>query len=83
MTTAKHLNELNGTNIKQKTCNKYCCEICNRLYAAASRLWKHKIICKIADNTELKDNKNKADEPTDKELIMMIIKLNTELTKRN
>ena len=74
----KNMNELNGFEIKQKIRNEYCCEICNRLYATASGLWKHKTICKIADNTGIK-----ADEPTEKELIMMVIKQNTELIKEN
>ena len=79
----KNLNELNGFEIKQKIRNEYCCEICNRLYATASGLWKHKQKCKIVDNTELKTNEGKADEPTDKDLIMMVIKQNTELIKEN
>ena len=79
----KNLNELNGIEINQKIRSEYCCEICNRLYATASGLWKHKQKCKKSENTNPKDNEGKSDEPTDKDLVMMVIKQNTELIKEN
>ena len=83
MMTAQKQTELNGIEIKHKLSNQYCCEICNRLYATAAGLWKHKQKCKIAYNIEVKEHEGKADEPTDKDLIMMVIKQNTELIKEN
>ena len=62
---------------------KYSCKFCQKCYESRNGLWKHNQKCKIEDNTEIKDNESTADEPTDKELIMMVIKQNTELIKEN
>ena len=77
MTSAKHLKELNGTDFKQILSNKFECEICNRLYATASGLWKHQQKC-IAEE-EIKKPGADENEPTDKDLIMLLIKENSEL----
>jgi len=77
MTSAKHLKELNGTNFKQVLSNKFECEICNRLYATASGLWKHHQKCMAME--EVKKSSVDTNEPTDKDLVMLLIKENTEL----
>ncbi len=75
--SGKHLKEtqtaiLESGNGKQW---QYQCENCNKLYQNRSGLWKHKQKCNLQQKYALtKDN-----EPTDKELIMMLIKENSEL----
>jgi len=59
---------------------KYCCEKCNKLYSSRNGLWKHTKNCNT--NIPLVENENedanKKDEISDKELIMMLIKDNSE-----
>ena len=72
--------ETNGNNIMPKLCfSSHSCKSCNKNFNNRSGLWKHNKICKIEEN----NNINKSDEPTEKELIMMVIKQNTELIKEN
>jgi len=54
---------------EQKTIN-YCCEKCNKKYSSRNGLWKHSKIC----NTTIDKS-----EISEKELMMMIIKDNSEL----
>ena len=77
MKSAKHLKELNGTNFKQTLSNNFECEKCNRLYATASGLWKHHQKCIVG--REINTIVGDTNEPTDKELMMMILKDNSEL----
>jgi len=77
LTSAKHLKELNGTDFKQTLSNKFECEFCNRLYATASGLWKHHQKCMAEE--EIKKPIADANEPTDKDLIMLLIKENGDL----
>ena len=60
---------------------KYSCKFCQKCYESRNGLWKHTTKCKIAYNTELKYNESNADEPPDKELMMMILNDNSELKK--
>jgi hypothetical protein len=79
LTTAKHLKEINGTNFKQKTSNIIECEICSKIFQTSAGLWKHKKKCKTekTDSQELNSNANCND------LIIMLIKQNSELVKDN
>jgi len=56
--------------------NNFICEICNKQYMSRNGLWKHKKTCNII----LIENKN---EPTEKELIMMLLKQNAQLIEQN
>jgi hypothetical protein len=67
--------------------------ICGKQYTDRSGLWRHKnknnCHKNICDKNTITNyeanikNENKNDEPTDKELILMLIKQNTELVKDN
>ena len=66
--------------------------ICGKQYTDRSGLWRHKnknnCDKNICDNTVTNyeanvKNENKNDEPSDKDLILMLIKQNTELVKDN
>ncbi len=83
--SAKHVKEINGSKIKQTLSNNnLVCEICHKIYQTSAGLWKHKTKnnCKH-DNDECKkdiDNLKISDnEFTNKDLIMMLIKENSEL----
>ena len=74
---------------------KMVCEICNKQYMSRNGLWKHKKKCIIPDtadtadthdthdthDTKIKENAESKilNEPTNKELIMLLIKENSEL----
>jgi hypothetical protein len=74
--TAKHKTKSKSTNINQKSQkipNSFICE-CGRNYKERSGLWRHKKNCDVNNNNESEKN-----EPSDKELIMMLIKENSDL----
>jgi hypothetical protein len=54
---------------------KYSCIICNKKYISRNGLWRHKQKC-FEENVQ-------ANEPTEKELIMMLIKQNSQLIEQN
>jgi hypothetical protein len=61
--------------------NMYSCNSCNKKYDSRNGLWKHKKMCNITinesnENTIICDN-----ESSDKHLIMMLVKQNSDLIK--
>jgi len=83
--TAKHLQETNGSFLETKSGKKWqneyiCCENCDKEFKTRSGLWKHKKLC----NEDKKNNEQiKKNETPDKELIMMLVKQNTQLFEQN
>ena len=84
--TSKHKNRTILNDLEQKMPKNaekiFQCE-CGKKYSVRNSLWYHKQKCQILNNmeTEEYDNKN-ADESSDKDnLIMMLIKQNSELIK--
>jgi len=80
----KHQKQLSGdigdTNKQilsknKQNCDKLICEFCNKQYASRNGLWKHKKTCTYDSDEEKKNIK----DLTDKDLIMMLIKENSEL----
>jgi hypothetical protein len=81
LTTSKHIKLTTVNGFSNKSCQKVAsdikeiiCDNCNKHFKSRVGLWKHKQKC----NQEQKVEK---DEPTDKQLIMMLIKENSELRK--
>ena len=80
-----HEMETNGNQIMPKLCSKiYTCEICSKEFKNRSGLWKHKNKCKLPENNEsnitTNINANNSSIFThDKDLIMLLIKENSEL----
>ena len=74
--SSKHKNKITGnileTNNEQNEQNEQnnSCEVCKRKFKSRSGLWKHSKIC---------NKKPLENEQTDKEIIMMLIKDNSEL----
>jgi hypothetical protein len=76
LSTDKHKkreNETNETDLKQESSKKFLC-FCNKSFNSRTSLWRHKNKC-----IESKTN----EDPSDKELIMMLIKQNTQLIQQN
>jgi hypothetical protein len=81
-----------SNNLSQKSQeHKFKCKKCNKIYKDYSGLWKHKKKCKI-DNIFLEKNKDineiekkhlQKETTVDKELVIMLIKQNSELIKEN
>jgi hypothetical protein len=77
--TRKHQNATIGNKIMANSGKKwqnelFPCENCGKKYYDRTGLWRHKKKCNI-------DNQQLNEEPTDKQLIMMLIKENYELRK--
>ena len=76
LSTDKHKkreNETNETDLKQESLKKFVC-FCNKSFNSRTSLWRHKNKCIEAKTDE---------DPSDKELIMMLIKQNTQLIQQN
>jgi len=58
--------------------NLFKCEFCNKEYQHRQGLWKHKKKCKTKEDSDSENEEIKKDEIADKELIMMLIKDNSE-----
>jgi hypothetical protein len=89
LSTIKHKKCTKGnTNATLETfsCKKlqnnqlYSCEYCQKEFLNRSGLWKHKKKCDLVEQTT-NTIISKDDEQTDKQLIMMLIKENSELRK--
>jgi hypothetical protein len=71
--------------VKNKEPRVYSCKNCNKIYKDNSGLWRHKKICSElnidSDNdsdNDIDNDTNKSDNITEKELILMLIKENSE-----
>jgi hypothetical protein len=76
--TNKHLYRTNLNVLEQnipENPKEYKCKICNKCYKARNSLWYHEQKCNIQPI--------KNDEPSDKELILKILKQNSDLIKEN
>jgi len=88
ITTSKHLELTEVNQFSNKSCskvanenNEFTCKTCNKLFKSRVGRWKHKKKCNKMDDEMLYEITNKKDEPSDKQLIMMLIKENSELRK--
>jgi len=78
--TDKHKMKQNGTfetDLVQKSSENFQC-ICGICFNSRTTLWRHKKICNF-ENKINEDNNNEEKCLTDKELIIMLVKQNTEL----
>ncbi len=84
--TVKHIKRYNmiqndTQNIQKNATQQYVCE-CGKEFSYHSGLWRHKKNCKeFNDEKELEKLVTANNEPTDKELMMMLIKDNSEMKK--
>jgi transposase-like protein len=75
--TSKHINSMNGNQKKPNLSSNYTCQNCQKTYKDNSGLWRHKKKCLSKTDNSL--NNTSEINSTDKQLIMMLIKDNTEL----
>jgi hypothetical protein len=80
-TSSKHIKSMDSNQNQPKFSSQYICQNCQKTYKDNSGLWRHKKKCikKIDDNLDNNLNSHNFEEPTDKQLMMMLIKDNTEL----
>jgi hypothetical protein len=71
MATDKHQNMSNETNMKQKSSEKFHCQ-CGIAFRSRTTLWRHKKTCSCELTLQ-------QDDSPDKDLIMMLVKQNSEL----
>jgi hypothetical protein len=92
--TSKHKKLTNVNNKLTESCEKgaessiYTCDMCNKEYKSRVGLWKHTKTCTLQDkkcNTieNIVETTIEKNEISDKELIMMVVKQNSELIKDN
>ena len=74
--SAKHQMATNGNSSQQELSNNFCCEKCNKKYKDRTGLWKHNKKCNITIVTD-----SNADSFDKEQLILMLIKQNSELIK--
>jgi len=73
LVTLKHKNQQKSTKMDNKSSCGVICE-CGKIYKERSGLWRHRKKC-----TKISDTSENINEIADKELIMMLVKQNTEL----
>ena len=85
LTTSKHTKLTEVNTFSNKSCHEvahnikeFICNCCNKIFKSRVGLWKHKQKC----NTEWIQENEKV-EPSDKELMSMLIKQNSELIKEH
>jgi hypothetical protein len=86
--TSKHIQAMNSNGIAIEKGQKgqkgqkepeYVCQNCNKKYKDNSGLWRHKKKCKLTkESGSEEEEKEKSNEPSDKDLIMLLIKENSE-----
>ena len=84
--TDKHLKRCLSTEINEKvpkSSDVFEC-LCGKSYKERSGLWRHKQKCSVEDTPLTKEcSYKKPIEPSDKELILMVVQQNSELIKEN
>jgi hypothetical protein len=73
LSTQKHKNNVLTTDDNQEYAKKYICDLCEKEYSDRAGLWRHKKKCVSHPIT------NSENIAADKDLIMMLVKQNTEL----
>jgi hypothetical protein len=68
------INEQNEQKIEKQIKKKFVCNYCEKHYESRNGLWKHKQKCNYEEENEITNT----NEPSDKELIMLLINDNKE-----
>jgi len=87
--STKHQYLTKSNNLLTKSCKKlqivanscdFVCQNCNKVYKSRVGLWQHKKKCTITEDSNKETiPHNLIEEPTDKQMIMLLIKDNSEL----
>jgi len=81
--TIKHTSNNLATASNNKNEKKYICECCDKKFKDRSGLWRHKKKCFKHQEIEESGSESESEEPSEKELIMLLIKQNTQLIEQN
>ena len=89
LSTQKHKCNKNGNTCNIKLAkNEYRCDICNKIYKSRVGLWRHNKTCNKNENIIMNQNNNEvineimsSDNPNMKNLILDVIKNNTDALK--
>ena len=82
--TMKHKNANFPAFLANNANKKYACDTCDKSFKHKSSYCRHKKTCIPDDKVEEIDSESETnDDPTEKELIMMLIKQNTQLIEQN
>ena len=82
--TAKHQNANFSAFLANNANKKYACEICDKSFKHKSSYCRHKKTCISDDKNVQNDSESETtDKISEKELIMMLIKQNTQLIEQN
>jgi hypothetical protein len=77
--TRKHKMAMNKLDFQPFPATKYICQICGKKYKDNSGLWKHKKKCSKEELDIYDNEKIKESVISDKELIIMLVKQNSQL----
>ena len=82
--TPKHKNRTFSNKLEQKNADKFICKNCNKIYNARNSLWYHEKKCLLKEQekdeeTKIINNINDDQKDTKFDMIMMLIKENSEL----
>jgi hypothetical protein len=83
--TIKHSSNTLATADNNKNEKKYICECCDKKFKDRSGLWRHKKKCfkyEVVEESE-SESESESKEPTEKELILLLIKQNSQLIEQN
>jgi hypothetical protein len=75
------VSNLNINHFKPNSAVKYSCKNCGKKYKDNSGLWRHKKVCEFEEL--MSEEETEKEEITDKELIIMLIKQNSQLIEKN
>jgi hypothetical protein len=78
LSTDKHLSVTNETNVKQKGSKRFKC-FCGMDFGSRTTIWRHKKKCIKEPESESESEEEEQNVTADKELIMMLVKQNSEL----
>ena len=84
--TPKHKNRTKLNKLEPQIMPQFICNICNKIYNARNSLWYHKKKCIIDIETKepiIQSNINNKDDSQTNNLLIELIKSNTELQKEN
>jgi len=82
--TMKHKINTSATSVNIKNEKSHICQLCEKKFKDRSGLWKHKKNCISQEKIEESDSESENnDKISEKELIMMLIKQNTQLIEQN
>jgi hypothetical protein len=81
--TQKHKNNVLTTDDNEKNDKKYCCENCEKNFNDRAGLWRHKKKCILINYTANDTTNTNVTEPSDKELIILLLQQNAQLIQHN